>query len=772
MKKFLILTLMMISTIVGYAQNLDLSKNVDRRVIIAPNEQSEQKVKEFISSQNLKLVLEYDQLNWYLVELPQGVSQNEFIRKAKSLKFNGSVYKDEVMEYERGILTNDPNLSTQWFLRQLNDRDIDADLAWDSVPTNNIPTTVAVFDGGIDISHEDLIGNIATPFNAVTNLPSNGELVDPVNDRHGTACSGTISAVCNNGIGIASVGFNKVKVMPINIMTSITSFGSFGTSTAIQINAINAAISQGCVAISMSYGGSSFSQALNDAFIQAKTQARNGKGLFICASTGNNSNPNAVTYPASYSAVYGIGATTSADLRANFSNSGNIVDISAPGSSILTTDLSGSLGYNGGNYASVSGTSFSCPITAGAGALILYRNRDLSEAQVMAILASTAEKVGGYVYTFDSNYPFSTRSTELGYGRINLFEAIKATPLVGNPIVTPPTPQHDIVLFGASVSSSTPALGSTIIITVNQRTTAPSLEQIAPKVQYRFSTDNVWSVDDIVIGTDTSFIGGNIESQIETINYTVPANSTVGNRWILIRANFDNAVSEATSVNNTISIPVTVFNPAAGGLDLSVSWTRTNLVTCNNTTGSGTVWTFRNNGQIPITTFSYRIRWENCPIIGAPSWYNCNNVSSSNVTPLILGSVLQPNQSAGTWTSNLCIGTCGTSATSFTVIPLGETRNLIVEITSVNGLPVDDFTGNNIAILPITRISCTNSVGVINDELEISGDKIVKLEEPKVMIFTSTGALLDVTDKQYLASGIYIIKYVFSDRIETERFFK
>lgn len=752
MKKFLILTLMMISTIVGYGQNLDLSKNVDRRVIIAPKEQSEQKVKEFISSQNLKLVLEYDQLNWYLVELPQGVSQNEFIRKAKSLKFNGSVYKDEVMEYKRDYIPNDTQFGNQWHLRQITDRDIDADSAWDEIPTNNIPTIVAVFDGGVDITHEDLTGNLVQPFNAVTNLPSNGELVDPVNDRHGTACSGTIAAVTNNNRGVSSVGNNKVLVKSINIMTSITSGGSFGTSTSIQINAINAAIADGCVAISMSYGGASYSAALEAAFTQAKTQARNNKGLFICASTGNNSSGTITQYPASYTSVYGIGATTSTDLRAGFSNFGNIVDISAPGAAILTTDLTGSTGYNGGNYASVSGTSFSCPITAAAGALILYKNPSLTESQVMSILAQTAQKVGGYTYSFNPNYPASTRSNELGYGRINLNNALKLTPLVGNPILTPPSDFHNISLTNASLSSSSPNLGSVVTITVTQRTDTPNLNQVQSKLRYVLSSDNVWSADDLIIGSDTSTLGGGITSEIETIDFTIPSNLPSGTRFILIRANFDNAVSEYISFDNNVSLAVALVNPGATGLDLTALWNTTQVTTCNSSLGGQVSSRFRNTGQIPINTFSFRWRWQDC---ATTNGCLVSSLSESIVTT-ILGSPVQPN----------ALTTSFTFGFSITSIPVNSSRVLLCEILTVNGLPSDDFTGNNIVAVTINRISCTASVNGVNENEDTY---TVKVETPKIQIYTITGMPLDEKDINALPHGMYVVHYIYSDRIVTEK---
>jgi subtilisin family serine protease len=753
MKKFLIFPLLFLFSMVTFSQTTNLSKNVDKRVIISLKDNSLSKALDLIEQKNAKLVINYDQLNMLLIEIPQGKTQDEFMREIKDVAFLKAVYKDEYMEYKRDIIPNDIIFGSQWHLRSLTDKDIDADQAWDSIPSNNIPTSVAVFDGGVDITHEDLVGNLVQPFNAVTNLPSNGELVDPLNDRHGTACSGTIAAVSNNSRGVASVGYNKVKVMSVNIMTSISSGGSFGTTTSIQINAVNAAIAQGCVAISMSYGGSSYAQALNDAFIIAKNQARNGRGLFICASTGNNSSGTITQYPASYSAVYGIGATTSTDLRASFSNFGNIVDISAPGAGIFTTDLTGSSGYNGGDYASVSGTSFSCPITAAAGALIAYKNPNLTEADIMNILAATAEKVGGYAYAFNGSYPLSSRSAELGYGRINLFEAIKLTPLVGNPVINPPAQQHNFVIFNCSVNSTAPNLGSTITITTTQKTTAQQFTQVSPKVQYRFSADALWSADDLIIGTDTSTLGGGIESEIETINFTIPSNLPSGTRYILIRGNFDNAITETTSIDNSCSLAISLLNPGSNGLDLMSLWNVSQFSTCNSSLGGQVSCRFRNTGVVPITTFSYRWRWQDCAVTNG-----CvvTTMGSSIVTS-ILGSPLQPNQTSISFTTGFSIAS----------IPVNGSRVLLCEITSVNGLPNDDFSGNNIAAITIFRLSCTSSTNSTDSENE--DEYIVKVETPRVQIFTIGGFPLEETNVNNLPHGIYVVKYIYSDRVVTEK---
>jgi hypothetical protein len=750
MKNFIVLILLAFG-LSGFAQTNVNFFDVDRHAIVVPS--NKETFEKFASEKNYKISIKWDALGWILIDLPEGKNYTIAEREMKEANVIRAIYRDEIQNYTRDEIPNDPSFPSQWFLRQTNDRDIDADLAWDSIPSNNVPTKVAVFDGGIDITHEDLNFNIVTPFNAVTNSFSNGEFVNSF-DRHGTACSGTIAAINNNGIGVASVGFNRVKVMPINIMSSLSSSGSFSTTSSIQINAINAAIAQGCVAISMSYGGSGYSQALDAAFLSAKTVARGGKGLFICASTGNGSSGTITQYPASYTGVYGIGASTSSDLRASFSNFGTIVDISAPGASILTTDVSGSGGYNAGNYASVSGTSFSCPITAAAGALLIYKNVDLTEFAVMQILASTAEKVGGYVYSINAQWPYSTRSNELGYGRINLFEAIKATPTVGNPVIDPPTPVHNIFLSNCSASNIAPTVGTTITISTQQRTNAASLSQISPVLQYRWSTDNVWSSNDIVIGEDQSTLGGGVEFESETITFTVP--TVAGTGFVLIRANYNDAVTEVTGIDNVCSIQLTLVNPGSSGTDLRVFFLNSQIVTCGTNTGSsGATIRFQNTGSVPIGSFTYRFRWDGCPIAGTPSFFNCNNISTGQGW---LTSPIAPGAMSGTYQQNLCIANCGLAGSPYTIIPVGTTRNLIVEIISVNGVTGDDFAGNNQAIIPITRISCTNSV-----------DSEIEPERPVVKIYTITGMLVDFDDPSRLSKGIYVIKYIFSDQTYSEK---
>ena len=581
----------------------------------------ELQAKNHFNQGDTKVVVEFDQLGWYVVLIPNGSNQDEFINRNKSLSFVQNLYKDETREMKLDYLPNDAEFASCWHLRQSTDKDIDADEAWDLVPANNPFVSVAMFDGGLDLTIPDLVGNTNSPFNAVnstTNIPYvNAE------DKHGTTCSGTIAAVTNNGIGVSSVGNNKVKVMPVNIMSEVFAGGSFRTSDVIQINGVNAAMANPtCVAIAMSYGGSSYSAALDASFQAARTTARGGKGMVVVASSGNGASGTANQYPANYPAVWGIGATSQSDVRASFSNFGQICDISAPGVGIRTTDRLGAAGYNAGDYTSINGTSFSCPITAAAAAFVFYKNWELTDDQVLQILAQSAEKVGGYVYSNNPTWPLSTRSNELGYGRINLRDAIIATPNPGG--VTPPPPPptliHNFVINTLTVSPAAVTVGSNITITANVATQNPTYPSVNVMTQHRLSTNTTWGdSDDIVIGTTSGNLGGGVATDVETITYNV--GNITGLRYVISRVNYMGTISETNTNDNTRQTSFNVTQPVVSGGDLSVTLTSplTPSITIPSTQAAASFqWKVTNTGTVPITSFTWIRTWVDCSGFTSP----------------------------------------------------------------------------------------------------------------------------------------------------------
>ena len=768
MKKIVLLLSFCLSFVLGFSQ-YDLSKNVDRQIIVVPKKGMELQTKNHFNNGDTKVVTEFDQLGWYVVLIPEGTNQDEFISRNNSLNFVQNLYKDETMDMNMDYIPNDVEFASCWHLKQSTDKDIDADEAWDLVPANNPFVSVAMFDGGLDLTIPDLVGNTNSPFNAVNSTTS----IPYVNseDKHGTACSGTIAAVTNNGIGVSSVGNNKVKVMPVNIMSAVFAGGSFQTTSTIQINGINAAMANPtCVAIAMSYGGSSYSASLDAAFQTARTTARGGKGMVVVASSGNGFSGTANQYPANYPAVWGIGATSQTDVRASFSNFGQICDISAPGVGIRTTDRLGAEGYDPGDYRTINGTSFSCPITAAAAAFVFYKNWELTDDQVLQILAQSAEKVGGYSYTNNPTWPLSTRSNELGYGRINLKDAIIATPNPGG-VVTPPDPPtqiHNFVINTLTVSPAAVTVGSNITITANVATQNPTYPSVNVMTQHRLSTNTTWGdADDIVIGTTSGNLGGGVATDVETITYNV--GNITGLRYIISRVNYMGTISETNTNDNTRQASFNITQPVVPGGDLSVALTipSTLSATISPTQAQITFqWKVTNTGTVPITTFTWDRMWVNIP--EAPrTWpiLPTATFAGSWQGPLLPGQWIYlpggglPTNRVGVsyLSSSVCF------STNTCALPLGSTNTFRIRILTVNGGAGDENLANNQVECTVTRLATA-----VNNDGEVTTPEVKFVEVTNLYQLNEKPLRFRTLDEAILEKGFYVIHIHHTDgTIET-----
>jgi hypothetical protein len=764
MKNLLLTLAFALSFVFGYSQ-YDLSKNVDRQMIVVPQRGMEIMTKTFIEGKDAKIVTTFDQLGWYVVLLPEGLSQDRFLSISKDVPFIQNVWKDETRQMQLDYIPNDVEFASCWHLRQSTDKDIDADEAWDLVPTDNPFVSVAMFDGGLDLTIPDLVGNTNSPFNAVNSTTS----IPYVNaeDKHGTACSGTIAAVTNNSIGVSSVGNNKVKVMPVNIMSQVFAGGSFSTSDVIQINGVNAAMANPtCVAIAMSYGGSSYSASLDAAFQAARTTARGGKGMVVVASSGNGYSGTAAQYPANYSGVWGIGATSSTDVRASFSNFGQICDISAPGVSIRTTDRLGAAGYDPGDYRSISGTSFSCPITAAAAAFIFYKNWELTDDQVLQILSQTAEKVGGYSYTNNPTWPYSTRSNELGYGRINLKDAINATPNPGGVVPPPPPPPtlvHNFVINSLTVSPVAVTVGSNITINATIATQNPTYPSVNVMTQHRLSTNTTWGdSDDIVIGTTSGNLGGGVATDVETITYNV--GNITGLRYIISRVNYMGSVSETNTNDNTTQTSFTVTQPTVTGADLSV--TLMNPTTLNTTISPTTNavsfrWKVTNTGTVPIYSFTWDRNWiTQLPTVLTWPVPPTSTFVGSWQGPLLPGQFIYL-PSGGTPTNPQSVSYLSASvcfSSSQCALPLGSTNTFRMRILTVNGGAGDSNLSNNQIDCVVTRLATA-----VNNEGNTTTPEVKFVEVRQFSQLYEKPVRYNNIDEAILEKGLNIIHIHYSD---------
>lgn len=218
---------------------------------------------------------------------------------------------------------------------------------------------------------------------------------DHANDDegHGTHVSGTIAESTDNGIGVAGAAFDSA-IMPVKVL------GAAGYGTYQQIaDGIYYAADNGADVISMSLGGGSPAQTLEDAVAYAYNH-----GVTVIAACGN-SNTATCDYPAAYDPyVIAVGATQYDGARAPYSSYGPSLDVVAPGGN-TGLDQNGD-GYADGvlqqtfsdtpidwGYWFYQGTSMATPHVSAVAALLISTGVTGPDA-VREALESTAKDLG------------------------------------------------------------------------------------------------------------------------------------------------------------------------------------------------------------------------------------------------------------------------------------------------------------------------------------------------------------------------------------------
>ena len=296
---------------------------------------------------------------------------------------------------------NDPLLGSQW---HHNANRMDSCSGWD-LHTGLPSVGVGICDTGIRTTHQDLLLHRLEGYNAVNQVwENNGGDISPVHP-HGTWVTGTSAANGDNGVGVSGVGWNLSHRM---MRVSNNSSGSAALS--VLNHAARTSILAGDRVANVSYSGVDSSTNLTTAtFIKANN------GLLVWSAGNDGRNLTFGNRDADDIIV--VGATNQSDNLASFSAFGPFVDLTAPGVSILTTDWS-----SNSSYGSVSGTSFSAPLTAGVVAMIWSYCPTLTPDEVEAILKGGVDDLGsGGV---DNTY---------GYGRLELEGSLSLVNCGGGP---------------------------------------------------------------------------------------------------------------------------------------------------------------------------------------------------------------------------------------------------------------------------------------------------------------------------------------------------
>jgi len=300
---------------------------------------------------------------------------------------------------------------------------------------------VAICDTGVDYTHPDLGGG-GFPNDKVIggyDFGNNDTNPIPQGNAHGTACAGIAAGDLNvAGDYIGGVAYDaKIYALKITRNTS----GS--TTTDRIIDAWNWCITHQyddpnnpIVVISTSFGGERYFSSCDASSPGLATAANNANaaGITVLASSGNDGYCESLNLPSCISGVISVGAVydydigssigfcidpdsctgenytsctsnwacfenPDADIVTCYSNTASFLDILAPSHDASTTDISGTGGYESGDYTpDFGGTSAACPYAAGVVGVIQSAawqttGAFLTPQEVKDLLVSTGDLV-------------------------------------------------------------------------------------------------------------------------------------------------------------------------------------------------------------------------------------------------------------------------------------------------------------------------------------------------------------------------------------------
>ncbi len=245
---------------------------------------------------------------------------------------------------------------------------------------------VYVIDTGVYSGHADLVGRVTSGYSAV----ADGRGTEDCNG-HGTHVAGTIAG---SQYGVAK----STRVVAVRVLDCA---GSGYTSGVIAgINWVVQSHPGGTGVINLSLGGAPNSQ-LDDA-----VAAATASGLTVIVAAGNNGADACAYSPARAPSAITIGATTSADGIASYSNTGSCVDLFAPGSGITSAWIGGSTATN-----TISGTSMASPHVAGLAARLAQAYPGISSSQIVSKLTANIAASPVPISTFVEPDPIATTTT-------------------------------------------------------------------------------------------------------------------------------------------------------------------------------------------------------------------------------------------------------------------------------------------------------------------------------------------------------------------------
>jgi serine protease len=264
--------------------------------------------------------------------------------------------------------TTETQTNATWGLDRIDQRDLPLNGIY-SYGATGAGVHAYIIDTGIRLTHSEFTGRMGTGFDAVTFGGSANDC-----NGHGTHVAGTVGGTT---YGVAK----GVTLHPVRVLNCRGS-GSWSGVIA-GIDWVTASHVKPAVANMSLSGGASTS-------VDQAVQSSIAAGVTYAVAASNDGKDACSYSPARVPEALTVGATSSSDTRASWSNYGTCVDLFAPGVSITAAWHTSNTATN-----TISGTSMASPHVAGVAAKYLAANAAASPSTVYSAIVTdaTANKV-------------------------------------------------------------------------------------------------------------------------------------------------------------------------------------------------------------------------------------------------------------------------------------------------------------------------------------------------------------------------------------------
>lgn len=267
------------------------------------------------------------------------------------------------IEQDQTVSLTQAQANATWGLDRIDQADRPLDTLYNYAQTG-AGTYAFIVDTGIRADHQEFAGRVQAGATAI----SDGRGTEDCNG-HGTHVAGTVGG---STWGVAK----QVTLVPVRVLNCRGSGSWSGIIAGLDYVAQD---SRRPAVANMSLGGG-YSATVNAAVAGAVANR-----VTVVVAAGNSTADACKYSPASEPSALTVGATTSADAGASYSNYGACLDLFAPGSGITSAWYTSSSATN-----TISGTSMASPHVAGVAALALGANPGASPAAVGAFIAGQA----------------------------------------------------------------------------------------------------------------------------------------------------------------------------------------------------------------------------------------------------------------------------------------------------------------------------------------------------------------------------------------------